>query len=113
MPPTDAAMMMELFARLFCNPPGKALDDDTPAPGDSFLCPPLPGMNGPPQSLAEIYGPDGQLLTHMADIAETRGETHLADLLRQISELADDPDFQPEPTENPPARLVEYVYPVV
>jgi len=104
---------MELFARLFCSPAVKTHDDDTLAPGDSFLCPPLPGLDGPPQSFAEVYGPDGQLLTYMADGAETRGETHLAELLRQVSELVNDSDFQPEPTENHPARLVEYVYPVV
>lgn len=101
---------MELFARLFCGPAGEPPED---AAAESFLRPPLPGLDGPPQSFAEVYGPGGRLLIHMAESAEEAGEADLAELLRQVSDLLDDPDFQPEPAEDRPRRLVEYVYPVV
>ncbi len=113
MPPTDAAELMELLAGLFCGPAGETPDDDAPAADGSFLRPPLPGLDGSPQNFAAVYGPGGQLLAHMAESAETTGDVRLAELLRQISELLDDPDFQPEPAEDRPPRLVEYVYPVV
>lgn len=104
---------MEIFDRLFCSPTGEMSDDDISTPGGSFLRQPLPGLDSPSQSFAEVYGPGGQLLAHMADIAETGDKVQLADLLRQISELVNDPDFEPEPKETRAARLVEFVYPVV
>ena len=86
------------------------------APDDaaaSLIMTPMPQLDGPPRSYAEVYGPDGELLLQLANEAAAAGETGFAQMLQTLDRRLRAGELDPPAGPSAAPRLVPYVYPVV
>lgn len=117
MTPTDQAAFLErvsaLLATAPAQPPAAASDSADTDAGDSLLTAPMAVLNAPPRRFAEVYGPEGRLLAHLAAQAAANGEGDMARLLDRLGQGLRDGTFDLPPAPTPAPRLTRFAYPVV
>lgn len=85
------------------------------------LAPPMAALDMPPQSFADVYGGEEDLLVTMAAHARDRDDPGMADLLTELEralrdgtlEIKASSESAPRLTQESAPRLTQYVYPVV
>lgn len=110
--------MPDLMERMFTLLSAAPLEADTQAKvqspkGESLLELPMPELNAPPRSYAQVYGPQERMLAQLSVDATAHGQPELATLLDTLDQGLRDGAFDVPEGPAPAPRLVRYVYPVV
>ena len=100
MPPIDQAEFLQrVFDLLTDAGPGNAL---------------APPMDHPqPRSFADVFGPEGRLLPHLAAQARDSGDPGMAGLMLALDQALQDGSLVVQAGPKPAPRLTGYIYPVV
>ena len=77
------------------------------------LAPPMAALDMPPQSFADVYGGDGDLLVTMAAQSCARNDPGMASLLTALDRALQDGTLDIKAARGSAPRLTQYVYPVV
>ncbi|MBN8290536.1 hypothetical protein JI664_01025 [Rhodobacter sp. NTK016B] len=116
MPLTDITELMDRVETLLEAAP---LDPEAGVPfqtapkSESLIADPMPELNAPLRSFAQVYGANGRLLEQLGRDAAAMDEPQMASLLSALDRGLRDGAFVVPDTPKPAPRLKRYVYPVV
>lgn len=107
MPPIEHAEFLQRFMTLLDAAGSGA------TPRAHGLSTPMTALEASPQSFADVYGADGNLLTTMATVAQTNDDPGMASLLTALDRALQNGTLDIKASPRSAPRLAQYVYPVV